>query len=125
MASPFLDESRDARIKLGVAGLADTLRAPESLHRLVMVEKPTTVSAGDFALKSMLDAALMARMLRGDYPGIQRLLGTLFGPVVDERHPSSSLTPDSAHAASGASARGTNGTAGDERHQRLAKAASR
>ena len=115
MASPFLDESRDARIKLGVAGLADTLRAPESLHRLVMVEKPTTVSAGDFALKAMLDAALMARMLRGDYPGIQRLLGTLFGPVVDERH----QAKDERHA------QGTNGTSGDERHQRLAKAAAR
>lgn len=82
MSNPFTDESRDARIKLSVAGLCDTLRAPESLHRIVMVEKPTTVSAGDFALKAMLDAALMARMVRGDYRGIQSLLGTLFGPEV-------------------------------------------
>lgn len=93
--NPFTDESRDSRIKLGVAGLADTLRAPDSLHRLVMVEKPTTVSAGDFALKAMLDAALMSRMVRGDYRGIQRLLGTLFGPLVDERHgPTPSLRPE-------------------------------
>ena len=80
--NPFTDESRDARLKVSVTGWCDTLRAPESLHRLVMVEKPTPMSAGDFALKAMLDAALMARMVRGDYRGIQRLLGTLFGPVV-------------------------------------------
>lgn len=104
--SPFTDESRDARIKLGVAGLADTLRAPESLHRLVMVEKPQTVSAGDFALKAMLDGALMARMVRGDYRGIQRLLGTLFGELDDERHLSNRSTP----------VQGTNGTTGDKRH---------
>lgn len=97
--NPFTDESRDARIKLNVSGLADTLRAPESLHRLVMVEKPTTVSAGDFALKAMLDAALMSRIVRGDYRGIQRLLGTLFGELVTER-------PTEV----------TNGTSGTERH---------
>ena len=49
--NPFLDESRDSRIKLNVTGLCDTLRSPESLHRLVMGEKGASVSAGDFALK--------------------------------------------------------------------------
>jgi hypothetical protein len=28
MPNPFTDESRDGRLKLGVEGLADTLRAP-------------------------------------------------------------------------------------------------
>jgi hypothetical protein len=84
VSNPFTDESRDSRIKISVAGLCDTLRAPESLHHMVMIEKPATVSAGDFALKSMLDSVLMTRMVRGDYRGIQRLLGTLFGPLVPD-----------------------------------------
>ena len=92
MSNPFTDETRDARMKLSIDGLCDTLRAPESLRTLVMEQKPSTVSTGDFALKAMLDAVIDTKQSHGDYRGIQRLLGTLFG---DE---------------------GTNGTVGDKRH---------
>ena len=37
--NPFTDETRDARIKLAIDGFCDTLRAPESLHRLIMDTK--------------------------------------------------------------------------------------
>jgi hypothetical protein len=82
MKNALLDESRDARLKLSVEGFCDTLRAPESLHRLLMLEKPAAVSTGDFALRAMLNESLMAHMVRGDYRAIQRLLGTLFGDEV-------------------------------------------
>lgn len=82
--NPFLDESRDARLKLAIQGFCDTLRAPESLHRLVMTFKPADRSAGDFALKAMLDEVLIAHIIRGDYRGLQSLLGTLFGAVVTD-----------------------------------------
>ncbi|HXG77662.1 MAG TPA: hypothetical protein VNJ53_13935 [Gaiellaceae bacterium] len=99
--NPFTDESRDARLKLAVPGLCDTLRAPESLHRLVMEYKPAVLSVGDFALKSMLDAVLLAHIVRGDYRAVQRLLGALFGPVVPDGR---TQVP--------------NGTEGAERHRR-------
>lgn len=85
--NPFTDESRDARLKLTIDGFCDTLRSPESLHRLVMIEKPAMLSAGDFALKAMLDATIDAHKVRGDYRAIQRLLGTLFGDVVSTTPP--------------------------------------
>jgi hypothetical protein len=103
MPNPFTDESRDARLKLGIDGLCDTLRSPESLHRIVMEHKPATVSTGDFALKAMLDAVIDAHKVRGDYRGIYRLLGTLFGDAVTERN-----------------GQVTNGTSGAERHKRPA-----
>lgn len=77
--NPFTDEKRTSQLQLSIEGLCDQLRSPESLHRLVMVEKSATESAGDFALKAMLNTAIMARMMRGDYRGIQRLLVSLFG----------------------------------------------
>ena len=77
--NPFTDEKRSAQLTLSIAGFCDQLRSPESLHRLVMIEKPTTSSAGDFALKAMLDEAIMTRMVRGDYRGIYVLLVSLFG----------------------------------------------
>jgi len=92
MPNPLTDEERSARLKLNVDGLCDTLRAPASLHALVMEHKPASVSTGDFALKAMLDSVLTAQIVRGDYRGLQRLLGTLFG------------------------GEGTNGTTGDKRH---------
>ena len=82
MANPFTAESRDARLSLGLDGFIDKLRAPESLHRLVMIAKPAHMPASDFALKAMLDAHLMACILRGDYAAVQRTLVTLFGPEV-------------------------------------------
>lgn len=85
MGNPFTDESRDSRFKVDVPGLMDTLRSPESLHRLVMEFKPAVVSTGDFALKGMLDSCIDSLKVRGDYRGIQRLLGTLFGPDGTER----------------------------------------
>ncbi len=100
MANPFTDETRDARLKLNIDGFCDTLRAPESLHRLVMEYKPATVSAGDFALKAMLDSSIDALKVRGDYRGIQRLLGTLFGGEGTDRP-----------------AQVPNGTPGAERHR--------
>ena len=87
MGNPFTDESRDARFKVDVPGLMDTLRSPESLHRLVMEFKPAATSTGDFALKGMLDSCIDALKVRGDYRAIQRLLGTLFGPLGTERQP--------------------------------------
>lgn len=77
--NPFTDEKRTSQLQLSIDGLCDQLRTPDSLHRLVMIEKPATESAGDFALKSMLNAAIINRMVRGDYRGIQRLLVSLFG----------------------------------------------
>jgi hypothetical protein len=82
MSNPFTQESRDARLSLGLAGFIDKLRAPDSLHALVMLAKPATVPASDFALKSMLDQHLMALIVRSDYRGVYVTLGTLFGPEV-------------------------------------------
>lgn len=101
MPNPLTDESRDSRLKLGVEGLCDTLRAPETLHRLVMEHKPAGVSVGDFALTSMLNALIDAHKVRTDYRAIQRLLDTTFGPLVTDRTPQ---VP--------------NGTRGAERHAR-------
>jgi hypothetical protein len=78
MPNPFTGESRDARLGIKVEGWCDTLRAPESLHRLFMEAKPGHVSIGDFALKAMLDAHLMALMVAGQYTRIYSLLGNLF-----------------------------------------------
>lgn len=108
--NPFTDESRDARLKLGIEGLADTLRAPESLHRLVMEHKPATVSVGDFTLKALLDSIIDAKQSHGDYRGIQRLLDTQFGALGDERHPG--RAPGRTEV--------PNGTASAERHRRPA-----
>jgi hypothetical protein len=80
--NPFTDESRDARLKLAIVGFCDTLRSPESLHRLVMIEKPAHVGVGDRTLKALLDQVIDEHKVAGDYRGIQRLLGTLFGDVV-------------------------------------------
>ena len=76
------DETRDARFKLDVEGFCTTLRAPASLHRLVMEWKPAGVAVGDFALTAMLNEVIAACMVRRDYRAIQRLLGTLFGTEV-------------------------------------------
>lgn len=90
--NPFTDETRDARLKVDVSGLCDTLRAPESLRTVIMEHKPSVLSVGDFALKAMLDSSIDAMKVRGDYRGIQRLLGTLFDNEVpngtdgDKRH---------------------------------------
>jgi hypothetical protein len=96
----FTDVSRDARLKLGLEAVCDTLRAPEVLHRLVMEHKPAVQSLGDFTLKALLDQVLTAHMVRGDYRGIQSLLGTLFGHEGTER-----------------SGQVTNGSLGAGRHQ--------
>jgi hypothetical protein len=101
--NPFTDETRDARLKLSIEGFCDTLRSPESLHRLVMEYKPAQQSVGDFALKAMLDETIDALKVAGRYRDIQRLLGTLFGDVVTERR-----------------ADVPNGTPRAERHKRLA-----
>lgn len=82
MANPFTAESRDARISLGLEGFIDKLRAPDSLHALVMRAKPLTVPASDFALKAMLDQFLMACIVRSDYREVYATLGTLFGAEV-------------------------------------------
>jgi hypothetical protein len=100
VGNPFTDESRDARLKLAIDGFCDTLRSPESLHRLVMEYKPAMQSSGDFALTSMFNSVLMALIVRGDYRGLQRILGTTFGDVVTDRP-----------------AQVTNGTSGAERHK--------
>lgn len=110
MPNPFTDESRDARLKIAVEGLCDTLRAPESIRQLVMEHKPATVSVGDFALKAMFDARIDVLKVAGQYREIQRLLDTHFGPLGDARH--------LAHAPSRAEV--TNGTSGAERHKRTA-----
>jgi hypothetical protein len=85
VANALLDETRDARMKLGIAGVVEQLRAPETVHRLLMEQKPTTTSLGDFALKAMLDAALIAAIMRGDYRTVNRLVVTVFGDAVTER----------------------------------------
>lgn len=84
MGNPFTDESRDARLKVDVDGLCTTLRAPESVHRIVMQLKPAGFSVGDFALTSMVNDLIAALMVRRDYRGIQGLLGTLLGPWVPD-----------------------------------------
>lgn len=93
MPNPFTDESRDARLKLGVDGFCDTLRSPESIKWLVMQGKPAGFAVGDFALLSMVDAIIDRHKVAHDYRAIQCTLDTLFGPV------------------------GTNGTPGADRHQ--------
>jgi hypothetical protein len=109
--NPFTDESRDARLKMAVEGLCDTLRAPASLHRLVMQAKPAFMPVGDFALKAMLDSAIDALKVRGDYRGIQGLLGTLFGQTV----PGGTADTDAVRKPP---ARVPDGTSGADRHPR-------
>lgn len=79
MGNPFTDESRDAKLNLRLEGFIDQLRAPESLHRLVMFSKPVHMSVSDFALKSMLDGHLIALIVRSDYRAVYSTLVTLFG----------------------------------------------
>lgn len=108
------DESRDFRLKVDVDGLVSTLRAPESVHRLVMDMKPAGVSVGDFALTSMVNECITALMVRRDYRAIQGLLGTLFGPYV----PSGTVTangPARVPNGTSAEATGTNGTSADRK----------
>lgn len=75
--NPFTAEVRKARLSLGLEGL-EKLRAPASLHRLVMLMKPGNLSATDFALKAMFNEVLMALIVRGDYREVHATLGTLF-----------------------------------------------
>lgn len=79
MSNPFTDESRDARLKVDVDGLCSTLRAPETIHRLVMDLKPAGFSVGDFALTSMVNDLISTLTVRRDYRAIQGLLDTLLG----------------------------------------------
>lgn len=98
MSNPFTDESRDARLKVDVEGFCSTLRAPASLHQLVMQEKPAGFSVGDFALTAMVNDLITALTVRRDYRGIQRLLGTLLGAWVP---PGYALVPVGTSATSG------------------------
>jgi hypothetical protein len=82
MPNPFTQESRDARLSVGLPGLMDKLRAPDSLHALVMRTKPLTVPVSDFALKAMLDGHLIAAIVRADYREVYATLVTLFGSEV-------------------------------------------
>lgn len=87
MANPFTAEVRTARLSLGLEGL-EKLRAPKSLHRLVMSMKPGHLSATDFALKAMFNEVLMALLSRGEYRLVYSTLGTLFAfDVPDGRRP--------------------------------------
>jgi hypothetical protein len=83
----FTVEARDSRLSLGIEGLVDKLRAPESLHRLVMLAKPATTSVGDFCLKAMFDGVLMDAIMRSDYRAAYTTLVTLLGPDVTDQHP--------------------------------------
>ena len=105
MPNPFTQESRDSRISLGLDGFIDKLRAPDSLHALVMRAKPATVPASDFALKAMLDQFLMGAIVRSDYREVYATLGTLFGPEV-----TNGTRKDLAKV------QGTSGTNGAKRH---------
>lgn len=82
----FTVEARDSRMSLGIEGLVDKLRAPESLHRLVMLAKPATTSVGDFCLKAMFDGVLMDAIMRSDYRAAYTTLVTLLGSDVTEQH---------------------------------------
>jgi len=105
MPNPFTQESRDSRISLGLDGFIDKLRAPDSLHALVMRAKPATVPASDFALKSMLDQYLMGAIVRSDYREVYATLGQLFGADV------TNVTRKDL-----AKVEGTSGTFGAKRH---------
>ena len=83
----FVNEARDARLSVNVDGLAEKLRCPETLHRLLMLAKPATTSVGDFCLKSMLDNVLMAAIMRSDYRAVYGTLVTIFGAEVTTGHP--------------------------------------
>lgn len=81
MPSPFTDETRGARLGLTLDGLFEggTLRAPGTVHTVVMGAKPATVSISDRALKALVDQVLMEHMVRGDYLAIYSTVGKLFG----------------------------------------------
>lgn len=101
------DETRDARLKLDVEGFCATLRAPATLHRLVMELKPAGFSVGDFALTALINDLITAQIVRRDYRAIQRMLGTLFGPWVPDGY---RLVPDGTSGPA-VGAHGTNGKA--------------
>jgi hypothetical protein len=79
MGNPFTLESRDAVLSLNIEGLLPRLRAPESLRRLLVDVKPQHMPMGDFALKSMVDAHLMALIIAGRYREVQATLVAMFG----------------------------------------------
>lgn len=79
MSNPFTAESRDSRLTVGLEGVLAQLRAPATLHALVMRAKPMTVPVGDFALKAMFDAHLIAAIMRSDYREVYDTLVSLFG----------------------------------------------
>lgn len=82
----FVNETRDSRMALDIDGLVGKLRAPETLHRLVMAAKPATMSVGDFCLKAMFDGVLMAAIMRSDYRAAYSTLVTILGADVTSRH---------------------------------------
>lgn len=82
MANPFTSESRDARLTVGLEGTLAQLRTPHSLHTLIQRAKPMNLTIGDFALKAMLDAHLIAAIVRSDYREVYDTLVSLFGPDV-------------------------------------------
>ncbi len=90
----FTEESRDARLALNLEGFIEKLRAPESIHKLVMLAKPATQSVGDFALAAMLNSCLIAAILRGDYRWAYGTLGTLFPAEVTDGTSAISAVPD-------------------------------
>lgn len=79
MPNPFTLESREAVLSLNIEGLLPRLRAPESLRRLLVDVKPQHMPMGDFALKSMVDAHLMALIIAGRYREVQATLVAMFG----------------------------------------------
>lgn len=84
MPNPFTSESRDEVLTLGLDGLITKLRAPRSLRRILVSEKPQHMGLGDFALKSMFDSHLTALIVAGRYRDVQTTLEAHFGPLHHE-----------------------------------------
>jgi len=82
MANPFTQESRDVRMSLGLDGVVDKLRVPDSIEQLVRFAKPLHMPNGDFFIKAALDQHLMTCIIRSDYAQVYETLSTLFGAEV-------------------------------------------
>lgn len=77
-----LDETRSERIDVGLVFMRQ-LRLSPTLAEVLADEKPAVQTWGDFALSAMVEKVVTARMVRGDYRGVIRLLVRLVGPPSD------------------------------------------
>jgi hypothetical protein len=79
----LLDETRSKRLDVALP-IMDQLRVTATTYAILLEEKPSDQSWGDFAIRSMITAALMGRIMRGELRGAYRLLVRFGAIAADE-----------------------------------------